>query len=151
MKPYRILNAGEIIRKGDEYSLTSVWHPTTRVGSRVRKKEVGHYRREIKPKEIKPKSKSNVNPINPKTNPAPTSEWLDAYAKKANGTLRERIELAINCTSSENGSDTPDFILAEYLTDCLAVFDKAVSAREKWYGRNASPGSPIELPTPSEV
>lgn len=50
-------------------------------------------------------------------------------------TLLGKIQQAINCHSAENGSDTPDFILAEYLKDCLAVFDKAVNAREKWYGR----------------
>ena len=49
--------------------------------------------------------------------------------------LRTEIEHAINCNSAENGSDTPDFILAEYLTDCLAAYDRAVTAREKWYGR----------------
>lgn len=47
--------------------------------------------------------------------------------------LEVDIKRAINCASAENGSNTPDFILAEYLLDCLAVFDKAVSAREKWY------------------
>ena len=49
--------------------------------------------------------------------------------------LRAEIATAINRVSAENGSDTPDFILAEYLTDCLAAFDRAVSARENWYGR----------------
>lgn len=29
--------------------------------------------------------------------------------------------------------DTPSFILAEYLVDCLRVFDKAVKRRMKWY------------------
>ena len=52
-------------------------------------------------------------------------------------TLRKEIETAINRNSAENGSDTPDFILAEYLTDCLAAYDKAVSTREAWYGRRA--------------
>jgi len=47
--------------------------------------------------------------------------------------LRTEIEQAINRNSAENGSDTPDFILAEYLTDCLAAFDKACTARTKWY------------------
>ncbi len=51
--------------------------------------------------------------------------------------LRRKIEQAINSESAENGSATPDFILAEYLTDCLAAFDKAVIARGKWYGRSA--------------
>lgn len=48
--------------------------------------------------------------------------------------LRKEIWEAINRNSAENGSDTPDFILAEYLTDCLAAFDKAVSSRTAWYG-----------------
>ena len=48
--------------------------------------------------------------------------------------LRKEIEHVINCDSAENGSNTPDFILAEYLTDCLAAFDKAVNARDVWYG-----------------
>lgn len=48
--------------------------------------------------------------------------------------LRERIEHAINVTSSENGSNTPDFILAEYLVDCLAAFDKATNRRDEWKG-----------------
>ena len=47
--------------------------------------------------------------------------------------LRTEIEQAINKNSCENGSDTPDFILAEYLTDCLKTFDKAVVRREEWY------------------
>jgi hypothetical protein len=49
--------------------------------------------------------------------------------------LQTAIQHAINCASAENGSDTPDFILAEYLIDCLAAYDRALVAREKWYGR----------------
>lgn len=60
--------------------------------------------------------------------------------------LRKEIEHAINCNSAENGSNTPDFILAEYLTDCLTAYDKAVTAREKWYGRE-----PVAVDTPIEL
>jgi len=49
--------------------------------------------------------------------------------------LIKEIETAINKYSAENGSDTPDFILAEYLIGCLNAFDIALTAREKWYGR----------------
>lgn len=49
--------------------------------------------------------------------------------------LRDDIQQAINKHSIENGSDTPDFILAEYLIDCLRAFDKATVRREEWYGR----------------
>jgi len=58
--------------------------------------------------------------------------------------LRKEIEYVINCNSEENGSNTPDFILAEYLTDCLSAHDKAVTAREKWYGREPIP---VDAPT----
>jgi len=54
--------------------------------------------------------------------------------------LRKEIEHAINRCSAENGSNTPDFILAELLTDCLAAFDKASQAREKWYGKELKLG-----------
>ncbi len=41
----------------------------------------------------------------------------------------------LNSNSRENGSDTPDYILADYMVDCLAAFDKTLQARERWYGR----------------
>jgi hypothetical protein len=54
--------------------------------------------------------------------------------------FRADIEHLINRHSMENGSDTPDFILATYLCDCLEAFDKAAKHREAWYGRgNKSP------------
>lgn len=63
-------------------------------------------------------------------------------------TLREEITTAINRNCAEAGSNTPDFILAEYLTDCLAAFDKASTAREKWYGKALRIGGVKELPVP---
>lgn len=41
----------------------------------------------------------------------------------------------INRYSLENGSNTPDFILGLYLTQCLVSWNQAVKAREQWYGR----------------
>lgn len=55
--------------------------------------------------------------------------------------LRKDIEMAINRNCAENGSDTPDFILAEYLTDCLEAFDKTVKARSRWYNHHCRIGS----------
>jgi hypothetical protein len=49
--------------------------------------------------------------------------------------FRDELQSLINRHSMENGSDTPDFVLVEYLADCLAAFDKAVKERERWYGR----------------
>ena len=49
--------------------------------------------------------------------------------------FQKDLETLINRHSMENGSDTPDFILAEYLCDCLASFEVASCRRERWYGR----------------
>ena len=57
--------------------------------------------------------------------------------------LHHEIAQAINSVSAENGSDTPDFILADFLAGCLAAFDEAVVAREEWYGRSAGAGGSI--------
>ena len=48
-------------------------------------------------------------------------------------TFRQELERLINSHSKENGSDTPDFILAEYLEDCLQAYDRAVTASKKWH------------------
>lgn len=49
--------------------------------------------------------------------------------------FEKRLEHLINELSLENGSNTPDFILARYLRECLEQFDETVHARETWYGR----------------
>lgn len=48
---------------------------------------------------------------------------------------RFRSELVdlINRYSLENNSDTPDFILADYLIDCLEVFNAYTNRRATWY------------------
>lgn len=49
--------------------------------------------------------------------------------------FRKELESVINRHSMENGSDTPDFLLAEYLTAQLNLWDQFVTRREQWYGR----------------
>lgn len=49
--------------------------------------------------------------------------------------FQSALEELINQHSVENGSDTPDFMLAEYLCDCLATYEVIIAKREKWYGR----------------
>lgn len=81
--------------------------------------------------------------------PSPQPVEITAAGEVVFKGLREQIEHAINRTSNENGSNTPDFILAEYLVSCLAAFDRATQARERWYGKSLSiGGSPA--PTPAE-
>ena len=69
-------------------------------------------------------------------------------------TFRNELESLINRKCKENGSNTPDFILAEYLNSCLSAFDVATQKREKWYGRelkftHARYGVPLTSPTDS--
>lgn len=44
--------------------------------------------------------------------------------------LRKELAEVINKWSLDNGSDTPDFVLAEFLESCLLAFDMATKQRE---------------------
>lgn len=52
-------------------------------------------------------------------------------------TLAEELTSLLNRHSAENGSNTPDYILAAYLLTCLGAFNAAVQARQEWYGKTA--------------
>lgn len=54
-------------------------------------------------------------------------------------TFEKDLEALLNRYSQENASNTPDFILAQYLVACLAAWNTGVQQRETWYGRNAAP------------
>lgn len=45
-------------------------------------------------------------------------------------TPREEITSALNRASAENGSATPDHVLADYLLQCLLAFDSATNRRD---------------------
>lgn len=47
--------------------------------------------------------------------------------------FENELRALINKHSMEQSSETPDFILAEYLNDCLLAFGRAVSQRDRWY------------------
>lgn len=56
-------------------------------------------------------------------------------------TFEQELTALINKYSAENDSDTPDFILAEFVMGCLKAWNVGVQSREQWYGRGtlASP------------
>ncbi len=54
-------------------------------------------------------------------------------------TFERELKGLINKHSMENGSNTPDFILAQYLQSCLDAFDTATQRREHWHGRDPRP------------
>ena len=47
----------------------------------------------------------------------------------------------LNKYSIENETDTPDFILARYLNECLTVFSNLMKRRSEWYMGNTPEGS----------
>jgi len=48
-----------------------------------------------------------------------------------NETFQAELRDVINRCSIENGSDTPDYILAEYLNNCRIAFNMAIKERQK--------------------
>lgn len=47
--------------------------------------------------------------------------------------FRQELQHIINKYSQETESGTPDFILAEYMFNCLKAYEKATVNRDKWY------------------
>jgi hypothetical protein len=54
------------------------------------------------------------------------------------GDLTAKLTTLLN--GYENPSNTPDFILAEYLKNCLDAYNNAVQDRAAWYNRMDIPG-----------
>lgn len=50
-------------------------------------------------------------------------------------TFEQELAALINKHSKEGGSNTPDFILAAYLSECLKTFNNVVQRRAAWYGK----------------
>lgn len=70
-------------------------------------------------------------PINSIGGPADVPA-LDMPAREER--FRKELESLLNSHSRENGSNTPDFILAQFLCGVLAAWDAAVMRRSEWYG-----------------
>lgn len=70
--------------------------------------------------------------------------------------LRDDLAALLNRYSVENGSDTPDYILAAHLLGELDLFDRTTSYREAWYGRRKRPvvadvRVTVDQPTPDDL
>jgi len=48
--------------------------------------------------------------------------------------FEKKLSDLINTHSVENGSNTPDFLLASYLMGCLENWTTVTRARDRWYG-----------------
>lgn len=60
---------------------------------------------------------------------------LIGVTNEALNTFEKELSNLLNRHSMENGSNTPDYMLAQYLRNCLDNYNKIVIAREKWFGR----------------
>lgn len=64
--------------------------------------------------------------------------------------FEEELRGLINRHSRENGSNTPDFILSNFMAHCLEAFEVATHQRETWYGVKHRPGQSAP-PGPASV
>jgi hypothetical protein len=64
--------------------------------------------------------------------------------------FESELQRLINRYSVENRSDTPDYILVEYIGGCLEAFRSAVLARDSWHGFTTWPKQPDESKNSSE-
>lgn len=48
--------------------------------------------------------------------------------------LEKKLAGLINSECRENDSNTPDFLLAEFMMNCLDAFELASNKREVWFG-----------------
>ena len=63
----------------------------------------------------------------------------DAPTAPEESALARDLAAVLNTHCAENASNTPDFILAQYLLGCLAAYNTAVQQRTTWCGRCDTP------------
>lgn len=76
-------------------------------------------------------------------------EEIRTGGRSSTETFREALQSTINRHSRENGSNTPDYVLANFLAGVLDQFDCATLLRDRFYGVELKPGSVVgkgELP-----
>jgi len=66
-------------------------------------------------------------------------------------TFRKDLTSLLNSISIENLSDTPDFILAHFLTDCLEAFNSAINKRDAWNREDKQPAPKSPAPEPPKT
>ena len=52
--------------------------------------------------------------------------------------FEKELTSLINRFSKENGSNTPDFIMAKYLVNCMEVLNNTVMSRGQWHGDHST-------------
>lgn len=78
--------------------------------------------------------------------PVTTPERVDLQSKFEEGVkklqkqqeFKEELERLINRYSLENESNTPDYILSDYLYSCLEVLHETINQRDTWWRNKSS-------------
>lgn len=52
----------------------------------------------------------------------------------------KRVEEAVNKSNREAASNTPDFILAEFVDGAMKAAERLIKSRDRWYGLDPRPG-----------
>jgi hypothetical protein len=60
------------------------------------------------------------------------ADWVEEPASVETSTFSKELENLINKHGKENRSNTPDFLLAEFLENCLQVYNHIVTKRDNW-------------------
>lgn len=68
------------------------------------------------------------------------SEAGKAAHDRARDKLRVKLARVLNAESVEGRSNTPDFILADFLAGCLDAFERSVVNRAEWHGAKRADG-----------
>ncbi len=63
-------------------------------------------------------------------------------------TFRKDLAALINRYNMEDASDTPDWILANFLRGCLTAFDTATNNRTGWYSLDSCGDEATTKPMP---
>jgi hypothetical protein len=78
--------------------------------------------------------------------PLTPSEWAERQER-----FRRDLVAVLNRHCKENDSDTPDWILADYIIGCMNAWNNSSRMRDKWWsfrpwvnGPDAAPRSPEE-------
>jgi hypothetical protein len=144
---HRFLDLGEKIVRGDDWAYKqndTWWAKSLCQGDTIRDhvtlnngKEPLIYRRLLTP-EVKVEDKIEVKPV---VIPGSQDDKTDFEAKPT--TFTHELKLLVAKYKLETGSDTPDYVLAKYLVNCLKAFDGATTARDDWYATHEEPPTPV--------
>lgn len=78
------------------------------------------------------------DPIRPDTPPSQREEQF--FREWPTTDLARDLAAMLNRASRENASNTPDFILAQYMLDALAAGEALIRRRDRWYSMDPAPG-----------